>query len=205
MNHTIETIIVNKNKGINVYKYENNFIVRGVDCSNKQRIRGRNISEIPVRGVCFALVGGSSMSTYELNSKYSTNNIDNNIPEFLIDDDQFKVALCAFKTPLEQNCEFDLSYSDSWQGAMRKEADNFFFPEALYFPDGIGELSVRIDFDFAVESLAALEVNTSAFSVVTSDSQPKKIEPMDGMAEAFTWSKRSPSKTLMFILYYRSK
>ncbi len=198
-------IIVSKNAGANIHTYQNNFYVKGSDCSNKQIIRGRNISRVPIRGISFALVGGSSMSTSSLCSRFQINENKESTPEFLVDDDRFKIAFCPFPTPLGQNKEFLLSYSDSWQGAMRKEADGFFLPEALYFPDKIGELSVHLEFDFEIESLAALEVNTVNFSVVTCETQPKSTTPSVGMVHAFNWSMLSPSMYSIFILYYRAK
>ncbi len=197
--------IVERNKGLAVYLYENNFSVRGSDCSNSQVIKGRNISEVPVRGVSFALVGGSSMNVGTLGSKYKTNDGASGSPEFLIDDDRFKVAFCPFNTPLRQNCEFITTYADEWKGAMREEADGFFFPEALYFPDKIGELSSRLDFNFIIDSLAALEVDIKQSIVRTCNAQPVVVEPADGFVCAYQWRKLAPSPNSIFVLYYRAK
>jgi hypothetical protein len=198
-------VITVKNAGANIHTYQNNFCVKGSDCSNSQIIDGRNVSHVPLRGISFALVGGSSMSTNSLGSRFKINGTNESTPEFLIDDDRFKVAFCSFPSPLKQNKKFLLEYSDSWKGAMRKEGDGFFFPEALYFPDGIGELLVKLEFDFEIESLAALEINTDNFSVVTCDTQPEAVSPIAGMVNSFFWSKLAPSTNSIFILYYRAK
>lgn len=198
-------LIVERNTGLTVNLYENNFIVRGSDCSNSQVITGRNISIAPVRGVSFALVGGSSMDVESLGSKYKTTDGASGSPEFLIDDDRFKVAFCPFNTPLGQNREFTTTYSDDWKGAMRKEADGFFFPEALYFPDKIGELSSRLDFDFEIEFLAALEVDINQSIVQTCNAQPVAVKPAEGFVSAYQWKNLAPSPDSIFVLYYRSR
>lgn len=198
-------IIIERNRGATVYKYENNFIIQGSDCSNSQIIKGRNVSQVPIRGISFALVGGSSMSVESLGSKYETNGSTLRIPEFLIDDDRFKIAFCPFPTPLPPNAEFETTYSDQWKASMRQEADGFFFPEALYFPDKIGELSVRLDFDFEIQLVCALEVDTERASVTTCDAQPVAVTPAPNLLAAYQWQKNSPSPGSIFVLYYRAK
>ncbi len=198
-------IIVARNRGATVYRYENNFVVQGSDCSNAQIIKGRNVSQVPIRGIAFALVGGSSMSVESLGSKYGTDGGTLRSPEFLIDDDRFKIAFCPFPTPLPPNREFEITYSDQWKAAMRQKADGFFFPEALYFPDKIGELSVRLDFDFEIQFVAALEVDTERSSVATCDAQPVAVTSAPGLLAAYQWQKNAPSPGSIFVLYYQAK
>ncbi len=193
--------IVAKNKGLTVNQYENNFAIKGANCSNSQVIKGRNVSREHVRGLSFALVGGSSMSVENLHSHYETHDGVSRTPEFLVDDDRFKIAFCPFRTPLAPNAEFTITYSDDWKGAMRPEADGFFLPEALYFPDRIGELSVCLDFDFNVASVSALEVSEQ-LSVGTCDTQPLPVPAASGFACSFQWRKVTPSPGSIYVLFY---
>ncbi|MFA7060828.1 MAG: hypothetical protein WC156_08425 [Pedobacter sp.] len=142
------------------------------------------------------------MNTESLHSQYMTHDGVSGSPEFLIDDDRFKVAFCPFKTPLAPNHEFTTTYTDEWKGAMRQEADGFFLPEALYFPDKIGEISVRLDFDFEVKSLASLEVDINQSSVRTCDAQPVSVVAASGFVCAYQWNKGAPSPRSIFVLYY---
>ena len=192
------------NNGLIINHYENNFVVDGVDCQNYQYIRGRNNSDRPVRGLAFALVGGSSLDVAELGSSYSINDGDERTPEFVRNEDRFKVVFNEFAVPLSPQEQFELRYSDNWKGSMRVEADGFFFPEALYFPSGIHRLETRVDFSFPVGSIAVLEVDISQSIVRACRSQVKQVVPKNGAACAYGWSIDSPVASCIYILYYRS-
>jgi hypothetical protein len=200
-----ESLIIEKNRGLNITKYVNNFEVRGSDCRNVQTISGRNISKNPLCGLAFALVGGSSMKAENLNSHFTTHDGMSGKPEFLLDNERIKVAFCKFRIPLEPNSEFKISYSDNWKGAMRQDSDGFFFPEAVFFQGRIGEISVTLDFDAEVESLASLEFNVENSNVRTCRSQPQSIKANSGFSNSFEWKTVFPKSRSIFILYYSIK
>ncbi|MBT9140769.1 MAG: hypothetical protein DDT30_01348 [Dehalococcoidia bacterium] len=197
-------VIADRNSGLVIHAYRNEFIVRGTDCANVQHISGSNVSEVPARGVSFALVGGSSLATSDLGARYSVGGGPFRNPEFIQDEDRFKLAFCEFPSPLETSGTFELTYTDDWKGAMRISADGFFFPEALYFPSGVHRLSTKVDFSFPVASVAVLEVDVDAAVVRTHRTQPRPTKPSDGMSSAFAWFVDSPPASTVYVLYYRS-
>lgn len=198
-------VIVKRNAGASVLTYKTTFNVFGTDCENQQEITGINDSNVPLRGVAFALVGGSSISTEALGSLYSAQGVSNRAPEFLIDEERFKVAFCEFGSPLPRNGRFSVSYTDNWKGAMRQESDGFFFPEATYFLGGVSELVVRLNFAFPIDYLACLEVNSVLSSVVACDSQPESIAQDSSFQASFVWRRVRPSAESIFVLYYRAQ
>lgn len=192
------------NDGLVIHSYENNFIVNGVDCSNHQVVVGRNGSDQPVRGIAFALVGGSSLDAVELGSSYTINNGASRFPEFVRDEDRFKIVFNEFTTPLAPQEQFELKYSDNWKGSMRVEADGFFFPESLYFPSGIHRLGSRVNFSFPVSSIAVLEVDVGQSIVRTCRSQPRQVASPSEAVCSYEWSIDSPLPNCIYILYYRA-
>lgn len=196
--------ITERNAGLTVHSYQNDFIVSGADCANRQEIRGSNTSTQPALGLCFALVGGSSVSARDIGARYRLQGGVEREPTFIQDEERFKVAFCEFVSPLAPGKEFILSYRDVWRGSMRIDADGFIFPESLYFPSGIHRLGARIEFSFRVATVAVLEVDVAGARVSTCRSQPEPTTPRDGMAAAYDWFVDSPSRDSVFMWYYRS-
>jgi hypothetical protein len=193
-----------RNAGVLIHTYENNFIVNETDCRNVQSVHGSNISGVPVRSISFVLVGGSSIRSASLGAQFSVDDGPKREPEFVIDEDRLKVVSAAFETPLEPGSEFRLKYSDNWPGSMRREADGFFFPEALYFIDSIHRISSHVEFSFAVREVAVLEIELDEAIVKTCRTQPRACQAPPGMAHAYDWFVDSPSSSSVFVFYYRA-
>ena len=195
-------VLIERNNGLNIQHYQNDFAVSGSDCVNAQKIEGTNLSTLPARGVAFAVVGGSSMSATELSSEYTANDGPMRRPAFIVDEERFKVAFCEFDVPIPLQSTFTIAYSDEWRGAMRGGADGFFFPEALYFPSAINRLASRLEFSFPIASIGVLCANISDATVSLCESQPCKATPRKDMVAAFTWSVQRPPNDTIYVLYY---
>jgi hypothetical protein len=199
-----DSTIAKRNVGITVHNYENDFVIRGTDCANHQRISGSNTGNQVVRGLAFALVGGSSLDTSELNSRYSFNGEAQASTSFIIDEERFKVPFSEFSVPLRPGQSFTFEYSDEWKGSMRIQADGFFFPEMFYFPSGIHRLSSRLDFSFRVATIAVLAVDVERAIVSPCATQPQPVAPAQGMTAAYTWFIDSPDAEHVYVLHYRA-
>jgi hypothetical protein len=198
-------IIIRKNTGARITKYWTGFNVTGINCSNQQVIEGRNASDTPIQGISFALVGGSSIRSSSLGSKYATGSGNVSTPEFLVDEERFKVPFCRFACPISRNERFSVRYSDNWPGAMREQTDGFFFPEAMYFPSGVEELEVELQFDFDLTSITCLEANMDSGVVIPCETQPIAQVVEGRSLPLYTWKKFTPGANTIFILFYHAK
>ena len=197
-----DEVIAHRNDGLLVHHYVNSFLIKGSDCANTQRIVGRNTSTAPSRGLAFALVGGSSISSDELGAAYQSSQGPSREPEFLVDRDRFKVAFCEFDSPAMPQDNFDIRYADRWKGSMRLAGDGFFFPEPVFFPAGIHRLSSTIEIDRPLRSVAVMEVNVKKGSVKLCDSQPKIKTVVTTGASLIDWEVDSPPPDTVYVMYY---
>jgi hypothetical protein len=197
-------IICKANINTRVSEYYTKFIVNGSDCLNTQRITGRNSGQIPLPALSFAVVGGSTLSIESLGAKYSVDSVGWIEPEFVVDEERFKVAYCRMHRPLATNESFEILYSDRWPSSMREGSDGFFFPEAIYFPAGIEKLTVEICFDFLIRTIYCLEADIDRGIVRPCLEQPMPCDSPGANFSQYIWSHFSPSTSSIFIILYNA-
>lgn len=195
-------IICKANINTRISEYYTRFVVKGSDCLNSQRISGRNTGQLPLLSLSFAVVGGSTLSIESLGAKYSVNSLDWFKPEFVVDEERFKIALCRMHRPLAKNEHFEVLYSDRWPSSMRDGSDGFFFPEAIYFPAGIEKLTVELCFDFPIRNIECLEADINRGTVRPCSEQPMPCDATESNSSQYLWHHFSPSASSVFIILY---
>ena len=192
-----------KNSGLTIRSYKNSFVVDGTNCKNYQEIEGYNSSDGVVTGLAIPLVGGSSIDSSSLMATYRIKNGDAHKPDFVIDEERYKVAFCQFDVPLRPQQPFQIRYTDDWPGSMRAEGDAFFFPESLYFPAGVQRLESSIEFSSKIRSAIVLECDLDTSEVGHCESIPA-LEVAGEFRSIVQWSINSPRQSVVYILYFRA-